>query len=254
VGLAGLAGAALLALLLTGRALVPIRAAFATERRFVAAASHELRTPAAIIRASGEVLQREGLVHEAGTSLVAGLVAEADRLSRLVEGLLALSSSRADPDAVRLEPLDLATVASDAVGRIGPLAAERGCSLVVAKDPLPSLPVLGDADRLLQVLVILLDNATRLSPSGTAVTVEMGRRDALARVSVADHGPGVAVADRERIFEPFARAGAGRRQRGEGTGLGLAVARTLVERHHGTIMVEDEPGGGARFTVSLPLR
>lgn len=254
VGLAGLAGAALLALLLTGRALVPIRAAFATERRFVAAASHELRTPAAIIRASGEVLQREGLVQEAGTSLVAGLVAEADRLSRLVAGLLALSSSRADPDAVRLEPLDLATVASDAVGRIGPLAAERGCSLVVAKDPLPSLPVLGDADRLLQVLVILLDNATRLSPSGTAVTVEMGRRDALARVSVADHGPGVAAADRERIFEPFARAGAGRRQRGEGIGLGLAVARTLVERHHGTIMVEDEPGGGARFTVSLPLR
>jgi signal transduction histidine kinase len=252
VALVGLACSALLALLLTGRALVPIRAAFATERRFVAAASHELRTPAAIIRASAEVLQREGLVQDEGSSLVAGLVAEADRLSRLVVGLLALSSSRADPDAVRLVPLDLARSASEAVRRIRPLADERGCSLVLSTDPAPSLPVLGDADRLLQVLVILLDNATRLAPAGTTVDVDMGRRDGLAWVAVADHGPGVALVDRVRIFEPFGRAATGRRQRGEGTGLGLAVARTLVDRHHGTITVDDTPGGGARFTLSLP--
>jgi len=254
VGLAGLACAALLALLLTGRALVPIRAAFATERRFVAAASHELRTPAAIIHASGEVLQREGLVRAEGASLVTGIVAEADRLSRLVAGLLALSTSRADPDAVSLVPLDLSTVVADAVGRAAPLVAERDCTLVVAPDPLPPLPVLGDADRLLQILLILLDNATRHSPAGTVVTVDLGRRDRFAWVSVADRGPGVPVADRERIFEPFARATGDHRRRGEGTGLGLAVARTLVERHGGTIVVGDEPGGGARFTVSLPLR
>ncbi len=254
VGLVGLAFSALLALLLTGRALVPIRAAFATERRFVAAASHELRTPAAIIRSSAEVLQREGLVRDEGASLVTGLVAEADRLSRLVAGLLALSSSQANPDAVRLVPLDLAMVVSEAVSRIRPLADERGCRLVLLNDPAPSLPVLGDADRLLQVLVILLDNATRLTPSGTTVDVGMGRREALAWVAVADHGPGVAMADRVRIFEPFARAATGRRQRGDGTGLGLAVARTLVDRHHGTITVDDAPGGGARFTVTVPLR
>ena len=254
VGLAGLACAALLALLLTGRALVPIRAAFATERRFVASASHELRTPAAIIHASGEVLQREGLVREEGAPLVAGIVAEADRLSRLVAGLLSLSSSRADPDAVHPEPLDLAVVVADAVGRTAPLAAERGCTLLVPQDPLPSLPVLGDADRLLQVLLILIDNATRHSPAGTAVTMEVGRREGLAWVSVADRGPGVPEADRERIFEPFARAAGDRRRRAEGTGLGLAVARTLVERHRGTIVLGNEPGGGARFTVSLPLR
>jgi len=254
VGLVGLACSALLALLLTGRALIPIRAAFATERRFVAAASHELRTPAAIIRASAEVLQREGLVEQEGAPLVTGLVAEADRLSRLVTGLLALSSSRADPDAVRLVPLDMAEIASEAVSRIRPLADERGRRLVMPLDPAPSLPVLGDADRLLQVLVILLDNATRLAPPGTTVEVDLGRHDRLAWVAVTDHGPGVAMADRLRIFEPFARATTGRKQRGEGTGLGLAVARTLVDRHHGTIAVDDTPGGGARFTVSLPLQ
>ena len=102
--------------------------------------------------------------------------------------------------------------------------------------------------------MILLDNATRLSPSGTTVSLDMGRRDGLAWVSVADHGPGVALADRVRIFEPFARTAAGHRQRAVGTGLGLAVAHTIIERHHGTITVDDEPGGGARFTVSLPLQ
>lgn len=254
VGLGGLAAAALLALLLTGRALVPIRAAFATERRFVAAASHELRTPAAIIHASGEVLQRENLVREDGAGLVSGIVAEADRLGRLVAGLLALSASRADPDAVHLEPLDLGALAADAGTRTRALAAERGCAIVVAPDPVPALPVLGDPDRLLQVLLVLLDNATRHAPSGTDVTLDMGRRDGRAWVSVADRGPGVPAADRERIFEPFARAVAGRGHRPEGTGLGLAVARTLVERHHGSIAVGDGAGGGARFTVTLPLR
>jgi signal transduction histidine kinase len=239
---------------LTGRALVPIRAAFATERRFVAAASHELRTPAAIIRASAEVLQREGLVQDEGSSLVTGLVAEADRLSGLVVELLALSSSRADPDAVQLVPADLAEIVPEAVSRVRPLADERGCKLVLSTSPAPELPILGDVDRLLQLLVILLDNATRLAPPGTTVDVRLGRGDRLAWFSVDDHGPGVAVEDRLRIFEPFARAAAGRRQRREGSGLGLAVARSLVDRHHGTISVDDAPGGGARFTVSLPLR
>ncbi|MFI5260933.1 MAG: sensor histidine kinase [Candidatus Limnocylindrales bacterium] len=254
VGLVGLACAALLALLLTGRALVPIRAAFATERRFVAAASHELRTPAAIIHASGEVLQREALVRPEGAALVTGIVAEADRLSRLVAGLLALSVSRVDPSVVHLEPLDLAAIAVDAVARVAPLGAERGCTVAVAADPPPALPISGDADRLLQVMLVLLDNATRHSPHGSTVTVDMGRDRGFGWVSVGDRGPGVPAGDRERIFEPFVRAAGGRRERAEGTGLGLAVARTVAQRHGGTIVVGDEPGGGARFTVRIPLR
>ncbi len=254
VALAGLIGAALLAVLVTDRALVPIRAAFATERQFAAAASHELRTPAALIRASGEVLEREGLVRDEGLPLVGTIVSEADRLGRLVAGLLTLSTSRADPGALRPEPLDLAALAVDAATRMGPLAADRGCVIEVTPDPPPPLPVLGDGDRLIQALLVLLDNATRHSPPGTPVVVGLERSADHARISVSDRGPGVPAADRARIFEPFAQVGGSKRRRGEGTGLGLAVARSLVQQHHGSIAVDDAPRGGARFTVTVPLR
>ena len=220
VGLAGLLCAAVLALVLTGRALVPIRAAFATERRFVASASHELRTPAAVIRSSAEVLEREGLVKEAGTPLLAGIVGEADRLARLVADLLSL-------------------------------AAERQCR-VESRVSRP-LPIGGDRDRLLQVMLILLDNAIRHSPAGGVITVQGARERDAAVVSVSDQGSGVPRADRQRIFEPFARAAGARAARGERAGLGLAIARAIVERHGGTIAVDDAPGGGARFTVRLPI-
>lgn len=252
VGLAGLAGAALLAVWLTGRALVPVRAAFATERRFVASASHELRTPAAVIRSSAEVLEREGLVREEGAPIVAGLVAEADRLAGLVADLLALSASRADPEAIHPEPLDLSQVASDATGRVAPLAAERGCAIETRAEA--ALPVAGDRDRLVQVLLVLLDNAIRHSPPGGTITVETARERGSALVAVTDQGSGVPTADRERIFEPFARAGGTGVARGDRAGLGLAIARAIVERHGGTIGVDDGPAGGARFTVRLPLR
>ena len=108
VGLVGLAGAALVTLFVTGRALVPIRAAFATERRFVADASHEIRTPAAIIRASAEVLEREGLVAEDGHALVADIVAESDRLGGLVDDLLALAASERGSLAIARRHIDLA--------------------------------------------------------------------------------------------------------------------------------------------------
>ncbi len=104
VSLAGLAGAALVTLLVTRRALVPIRAAFATERRFVAAASHELRTPVAIVRASAEILDREHLVAADGQPFVADIVSETDRLGRLVGDLLALASAEAGAVDVELRP------------------------------------------------------------------------------------------------------------------------------------------------------
>jgi signal transduction histidine kinase len=237
----------------TGRAHVPIRAAFATERRFVADASHEIRTPAAIIRASAEVLEREGLVTEDGRSLVADIVAESDRLGGLVDDLLALAASERGSLAVARRHVDLAEIARDTVRRAGPLAAERGIELVGPADDSVLLPVVGDPDRLVQLLLVLIDNAFGHSPPGGRVTLTAAAGPGrTATVRIDDEGPGVPADAREAIFEPFARLPGSRTRADAGSGLGLAIARRLAELHGGTLAATDAPGGGARFVLSLP--
>jgi signal transduction histidine kinase len=250
VALLGLAGAALVTLFVTGRALVPIRRSFEAQRRFVADASHELRTPAALIRANAEVLEREQLVGADGQSLVADIVDEADRLGRLVGDLLTLASDDATPLIVEQRAVDMAEVARDTVRRTAAFAAERGLRLEL--DAPPAAPTIGDHDRLVQVLLILVDNALDHSPPGGAVAVALEPGPRSIDLSVSDQGPGIPPADRERIFEPFASLAGAPRPRSGGSGLGLAIAQRIVRAHGGTIAVGEAPGGGARFTVSLP--
>ena len=254
VGLIGLVGAGLATLWITSRALVPIRAAFETERRFVADASHEIRTPAAVIRSSAEVLQREELVAPPGRPLVADIVGEADRLGRLVEDLLALSASEQGALAIETAPVDLVELVRTAVRRATPLAADRGLRLEGPDPAVAAIPAEADADRLLQVLLILVDNALRHSPADGSVVVTAARSGRWGRIEVVDQGPGVPPAMREKIFEPFARMPASRSHADAGSGLGLAIARSLTELHEGTLRVEDGPGGGARFVLELPVR
>lgn len=255
VGALGLAGAALATLWITGRALVPIRAAFETERRFVADASHEIRTPAAVIRSSAEILQREKLVAPAGRPLVDDIVGEADRLGRLVEDLLALAASERGALAIETGPVDLTALTRTAVRRATPLAEARGLRLVGPDETVPRIAAEGDADRLLQVLLILLDNAFRHSPAGGTVSVTAEKAASRrGQVEVMDQGPGVLPAMREKIFEPFARMPASRSRADAGSGLGLAIARRIAELHGGTLTVDDGPGGGARFVLELPVR
>ena len=254
VGAVGMVGAALATIWITGRALVPIRAAFETERRFVADASHEIRTPAAVIRSSAEILQREDLVAPNGRALVGDIVGEVDRLGRLVDDLLALSASEQGTLAVVIAPIDLVELARTAVRRAAPLAGDRGLRLGGPDERAAPIAMDGDADRLLQVLLILLDNAFRHSPPGGPVEVTVARvADRRARVEVLDQGPGVPVVLRDTIFEPFARMPSSRAAADAGSGLGLAIARRLVELHEGTLTVEDGAGGGARFVMEVPV-
>ncbi len=231
----------------------PSAHAFATERRFVADASHEIRTPAAIIRASAEVLQREDLVRPDGRALADDIVAEADRLGRLVEELLALAASERGSLAAERRPIDLRDVAIATVRRAEPLAVEHGVTLVGPAGQGPALPLLGDPDRLLQLLLVLLDNAFRVSPPGGSVTVDVDRAGRRVRVLVSDDGPGVPEEERERIFEPFARLPDARGAR-RGSGLGLPIARRIAELHGGTLTVERAATGGARFVLAIPAR
>ncbi len=250
VGAMGLVAAALITLLVTGRALGPIRDGFETQRRFVADASHELRTPAALIRANAEVLEREGLVSAEGAPLLADVIGEADRLGGLVGELLQLAAW--DDTGTSLAPvsLDVAAVATDIVRGAGALAAERGVRVEI--DAPRAVRALSDRDRLIQLLLILIDNAIDHSPAGGAVTVRVRSEGPMAVIDVEDDGPGIPEAELERIFEPFTRLSGTTRHGSGGTGLGLAIARRIVVAHRGTIHAGTAAGGGARFRVAIP--
>jgi two-component system sensor histidine kinase CiaH len=250
VGAVGLVGAALITLLVTGRALRPVREGFEAQRRFVADASHELRTPAALIRANAEVLEREQLVSEDGRPLVEDIVAEADRLGGLVGDLLQLAAWDETKLAVAPVTLDAASLASDTVRGATALAAERGVGL--RHEAVAPVYARADRDRFVQLLLILVDNAVDHSPRGTTVTVRVRRAGPQAIVEVEDQGPGIPPEARERIFEPFTRLHGTTRHGSGGTGLGLAIARRITDAMEGTILVTSPEGGGARFTVTLP--
>ena len=250
VAVAGLIGAALVTLVVTGRTLIPIRRTFEAQARFVADASHELRTPAALIRANAEVLDREALVSEEGQPLLGDIIGEADRLASLVEDLLALAASDATGLVLQRTAVDVAELVRDTVRGAAALAAQHEVTLV-ADVPGPALAQV-DRARFTQVLLVLLDNAIDHAPAGSAVTVSVLHEDRRVAVTVEDEGPGVAADEREAIFEPFSSGSAGRSRRRGGTGLGLSIARRIVDAHGGSIEVSQVGGHGARFTVSLP--
>lgn len=252
VAVIGLIGAAIVTLIVTGRALVPIRRSFAAQRRFVADASHELRTPAALIRANADVMEREGLVTDDGRPLVADIITEADRLGRLVGDLLQLAATDTTGIVIDPRPVDLGAIAIDTVRQAQALASGRAVHLVMGLTSPDRSFVGGDRDRLIQLLLILLDNAFDHSPPGGTVTVELRRSGQNVQMTVVDDGPGMPVSERERAFEPFTRLPGVRRNRAGGTGLGLAIARRIASAHRGTIHVAEATGGGAAFVVTIP--
>ena len=255
IGSIGIAGAMIVTWLITRRALVPIREAFATERRFVAAASHELQTPVAIIRASAEILERESLVSADGTTLVKDIIGETDRLGRLVSDLLALASAETGAVTLDLRPVPVEGWFEDVRRRAATVAARGGLRLEssVAGEA-SGVEVMGDRDRLDQLILILVDNAIKHSPPSGMVRLDLvvDRRAGSARVLVADEGPGIPATELERIFEPFARVPGSQRVK-RGAGLGLAIARQLAGRQGADLSVSSPPGNGATFSLSLPL-
>jgi signal transduction histidine kinase len=238
-----------------GRALVPIRRslidqreALRRQREFAADASHELRTPLTVIRASVDDLDRHASepVASVGSALT-DIRDEVDHLTAMVDDLLLLA--RSDSGAVALErvPVDLGDVASTAAAALTRPATERGVEVLV--DPAPA-DMTGDPARLRQLVMILIDNAIRHSPSGSRVLVRVRTEGPDATLTVEDEGPGIRNEDLPRVFDRFYRAAGAP---GGGTGLGLAIAAWIVERHDGRIEAANRPGPGARFTVRLPI-
>ena len=237
------------------RALVPIRRslidqreALRRQREFAADASHELRTPLTVIRASVDDLGRHASepVASVGSALT-DIRDEVDHLTAMVDDLLLLA--RSDSGAVALErvPIDLGDIASTAAAALAWPATDRGVEVFV--DPQPT-ELSGDPARLRQLVMILIDNAIRHSPSGSRVLVRVRTEGPDATLVVEDEGPGIRDEDLPRLFDRFYRATGAP---GGGTGLGLAIASWIAERHGGRIEAANRPERGASFTVRLPI-
>jgi len=232
-----------------------------TERRrvaemkdaFVSTVSHELRTPLTSIAGSLGLLAggAAGDLPERAARLIGIAHSNSQRLVRLINDILDVEKLDAGKLILTMSPLDLRDIAARAIDGVRGYVHQLGVNLRLEDGA--SAPVRGDADRLIQVVTNLLSNAAKFSPVGGEVTVTVNPETRIARLSVADHGPGISEEFRARIFGKFAQADSTDTRAKGGTGLGLAIARDIAERHGGRLWFESAEGEGATFHLDLPL-
>jgi two-component system OmpR family sensor kinase len=217
-------------------------------RRFVADASHELRTPLAAVRAYAELFTRGADRRPDDLArAMTGITRESERMSLLVQDLLLLA--RLDEGRpLEREPVPLDEVVSEAVDTARMVEPARPIELH-ADDAV----VLGDHDRLRQIVDNLLSNVRAHTPPGTPVRVTVGRVNGDALIEVHDTGPGLSEKSLERVFERFYRADQSRSRASGGVGLGLSIVAAVAQAHGGTVAARSEVGKGATFRIALPL-
>jgi len=219
---------------------------------FVLTASHELRSPLTSVQGFAELLmmERDKLSPEQ-VETVEVILDNSRHLVRLLNDLLDLARSDAGRLKIEPRPTEVETLVEDAERAMRGQLEARGQALSTAIDP--DLPrASADRDRVRQVMVNLLTNASEYCPEGAAIEVKATRIDADVEIAVIDNGPGIPQDQLEHIFERFTRGDAGLTQRVGGTGLGLAIAKSLVELHGGSVAAESTPGGGSTFSFRLP--
>ncbi|WP_101722413.1 sensor histidine kinase [Eggerthella timonensis] len=239
--------------LLSRRTLRPIASAWEKQTEFVQNASHELRTPLAVIRTNQELL-----LDDVGAPVIDKLpcidasIEEVSRLARLTDELLALTSSDAAATGLNVRMLDMGALAADMAASYEELAAAEGKALKAEAGGL--VRVEADADKLRQLMAILLDNALKYTEPGDAIEVRVRSHGARAVVEVRDTGVGIAEEDCGRVFDRFYRADRARARSTGGNGLGLSIAKGIVEAHEGTIRMERNRPRGAAVIAEIPKR
>ena len=220
--------------------------AFERERAFVSDASHELRTPLTVLRGQVELLERSGADARERERIVAALMAEIARMTRLVDDMLTLARAE-EGRVVQPRSVELEDFLTD-LERDLPLLGPRDYSV----EGVRSGTITADPDRLSQVLRNLVRNAVQHTGAGDRITVTTSGGDGRIGFAVADDGPGIPPAELSQVFERFHRVDAGRARGDGGSGLGLAIARAIVEAHGGRIWAENAPSGGAVLRFELP--
>ena len=216
-----------------------------------ASVTHDLRTPLASIKASVTSLLHDELQldPEQRLELLRTVVEETDRLNRLIGNILELARVRAGALIPAQEPTALDEVVESVLHRMQPALGEVNVRTMLRDAP----DVAADPVQIDQVVSNLLENAVRFAPAGSEIVISVAPWHAAVQVRIADHGPGIAPADRERVFEAFARVDASDRDGSEGSGLGLTIAKAIVLAHGGRIWIEGVPGGGTAVTFELPI-
>ena len=221
--------------------------------RFIDTLSHELKTPlTSIIAAAGLLAEEiETTGDQSCQKLIQTITHNANTLETRLAELMDIVKTGSGRLQLQLEPVDMKSLLQGIGWQISPLLQGKEQELKVELPP--SLPIIhGDGQRLEQVVLNLMTNATKFTPKGGKITLRARKQDTELVIAIQDNGIGIAKNEQTRIFQPYTRLRADR-QRHPGLGLGLALAKQVVELHGGKIWVDSEPGQGSTFSFSLPI-
>jgi signal transduction histidine kinase len=248
-GILVLSGA--LSFFLAGRTLQPIQEMVDGQNRFISDASHELRTPLTALKSSMEVYLRDKDPQLSDARiLIQDSLEDVDKLKSLSDSLLQLAQYQKPTVKTDMQQVSVKQVVEDAVRKISSLASLKNISLVADSQ---DVEIYGNKYGLIDLLLILLDNAIKYSPAGSKITVTAVRSRLGVTLSVKDQGAGIKKADQEHIFDRFFRSDVARSKTdSSGYGLGLSIAKKIVDLHRGTISVDSKVGKGTTFIVRLP--
>ena len=232
----------------------PLEILFKREHEFAADASHELRTPLTVLSLGVESLQNDDESKLSGFAqeVLRDMQHETKYMSRLIEALLTLARGDEENTPLARTKVDLTEVAVKVCNKMRPLAGKKGLELEYAAGDAPQVFILGDKNKMEQLLIIFIDNAIKYSEIGT-ITVTVDADSMHAVIKVMDEGIGISEGDAQKIFERFYRVDKARSRAAGGFGLGLNIARIIVVRHGGTVSVKPRSPHGSIFTVRLPL-
>jgi heavy metal sensor kinase len=228
-----------------------IESAFRRVTQFTADASHELRTPVALMRTTSELALRKQRSESEYRQALNEVNEESVRTTELIENLLTLARADAGKAILERSALNLSDVVREVSGQAEKLAEQKGISLA-CEAPQEPVTVSGDRGTLRRLLIVLLDNAVKYTPAGGKVRISVNHEAQRAVVEVRDSGVGINEADLPHIFERFYRSDKSRSRDSGGAGLGLSIAKWIVEAHRGAIQVESQPERGSTFRVLLP--
>ena len=239
--------------ILAGRAIIPLKEAYEKQKQFAADASHELRTPLAVVMASADLLLADPSIQEPFLKeVISDVKSEVKKMSKLVSDLLLVARSDNNALKVKFQKIDLGNLLKQNVRMMTPLAEKKEIQLI--GNEFKKCIIIGDEQKIKQLILILVDNAIKYTPNGGKVIVRLEKFDAAKAIfSVQDSGIGIAPEDQAKIFDRFFRVDKVRSRGMGGNGLGLSIATEILRLHEGKISVESEPGQGTKFTVELKI-